>query len=170
MHVQGAPENEHTVCNDHNGALDNESRVHIIGSINNNGLGRPEEMVNPNPSIAMRSNDELGLAEETVNTNPVAPTGASDEAVMILVHAQADGVSADVNMITNANANASVVGNANTNNASVESDDAMILDRGSCPEIAIEMGQNVVCEFENVAKRACREQEIKEKKLSPNIF
>jgi hypothetical protein len=76
-------ENELTACNDHNEALNNESRVHIIGGINNNGLGRLEEMVNPNPSIAMRSNDELGHVKEAVNPNPVAPLGGSDEAVTL---------------------------------------------------------------------------------------
>jgi hypothetical protein len=167
MHVQGAPENEHAACNEHDGDLNNESRVHIIGGINNDGLGRSEEVVNPNPSIAMCSNDELAHVEETVNPNPVSLTGtSSDGAVTMLVHAQeAADVSADVNMITNANANASVAsvgGNANTNNATA-SDDATMLDHGSCPETGVDIVQNVgVCESENVAKRARREQEIKE--------
>ena len=144
MHVQGVPGNEHNAGNDDDGGINN-GEAHIVGCIDNNVLCHAEELMNSNP-VGIH-NGGLGHVEEIVNPNPVVLARTNDEPITLLSHVEEVN---DANVVVNVNTNA---------NAS----NTLMLDHASCPESVVGIiPNNRIHESENTAKRARREQQIKE--------
>ena len=144
MHVQGVPGNEHNADNVDDGNINN-GEAHIVGDIDNNVLHHEEEVMNSNP-VGIHSGG-LGHVDEVVNPNPVPLARVNDGPITMLSHVEEVN---DANVVVNVNSNANV-------------SDTLMLDHASCPESVVGIiPNNRIHESENTAKRARREQQIKE--------